>query len=470
MLRGLGGMALTLPILEAMLSPNGAHADDTDTPNRFLTCYSHTSLGGGADKTPNLYAPNTTGSDYDLEGRVATLPFERIKDEVTIVSNLEIPMKKDNGGVLPRAGLGDLFHGKPIQCQFAGVGLDNPAGTSTGARETMDVMLAREIGADTAFPRLHYGVSGMGGKGSSPTYAPASMGGAPRREVPQTALRDAWLELTGAYAPTDPEAAAERLRLLDERRSILDVVHQDRDRLVSRLGRADQIRLEQHFEHIRGLELKLADLAEAGAAECGLMEDPGPDPPIVISPSSSGGSSNKHSFEDLRAQVVMDLVYMAFSCDLSRVATITFIDSGLWVEELIGVTRTTHDITHNGPDKTLRLSQLFAWMHGHQATLIERMRDTPEGTGSMLDHVVMTSWHEGGHGRGPERNTENQTHSCENMCVMIAGRAGGLMPGQHIDAQGAHPGAVHVSALRALGVGGGLGDLREDEFLGELFA
>jgi hypothetical protein len=45
------------------------------------------------------------------------------------------------------------------------------------------------------------------------------------------------------------------------------------------------------------------------------------------------------------------------------------------------------------------------------------------------------------------------------MCALIAGRAGGLQPGQHVSAPGKHPANVIVSAMNAVGVEGGLGEV-----------
>ena len=40
------------------------------------------------------------------------------------------------------------------------------------------------------------------------------------------------------------------------------------------------------------------------------------------------------------------------------------------------------------------------------------------------------------------------------MILLVAGRAGGLMPGRHIASGGAHPGQVLVSAMQAAGRAG----------------
>jgi len=76
---------------------------------------------------------------------------------------------------------------------------------------------------------------------------------------------------------------------------------------------------------------------------------------------------------------------------------------------------------------------------------------------------------EGGHGLDTATAKQNSSHSTENMAALIAGRAGGLKPGKHAVAAGKQPANVLVSAMGAVGVGGGtLGEVSGN--IPELFA
>jgi hypothetical protein len=90
----------------------------------------------------------------------------------------------------------------------------------------------------------------------------------------------------------------------------------------------------------------------------------------------------------------------------------------------------------------------------HFAYLIGKLRDTPEGGGSLLDNVALVFLHEGGHGLDTATGERNSTHSTENMAALIAGRAGGLRGGLHVAATGKHPANVLITAMNAVGVGG----------------
>jgi hypothetical protein len=76
---------------------------------------------------------------------------------------------------------------------------------------------------------------------------------------------------------------------------------------------------------------------------------------------------------------------------------------------------------------------------------VAQLRDTPEGAGSLLDNTVLVFMPEGGWDDG-------DPHSGENMVTLIAGRAGGLKPGQHVATDGRHPASVLISAMNAAGV------------------
>jgi hypothetical protein len=92
----------------------------------------------------------------------------------------------------------------------------------------------------------------------------------------------------------------------------------------------------------------------------------------------------------------------------------------------------------------------------HFAYLLGKLRDTPEGTGRLLDSCAVLLLHEGGHGLDTATGKLNSTHSTENMACLIAGRAGGLKAGRHVVAKDKHPANVLITAMNAVGVAGNL--------------
>src|SRR5712692_3769732 len=99
----------------------------------------------------------------------------------------------------------------------------------------------------------------------------------------------------------------------------------------------------------------------------------------------------------------------------------------------------------------------------HFAYLVAKLRDTPEAGGSLLNNTTLVFLHEGGHGYDSSSGNRNSAHSTENMACLIAGRAGGLRPGQHVVASGMHPANVLVTAMKAVGYSGiSLGEVSGD--------
>jgi len=99
----------------------------------------------------------------------------------------------------------------------------------------------------------------------------------------------------------------------------------------------------------------------------------------------------------------------------------------------------------------MAVSRAIAWHVKHFSYLISKFRDAPEGNGKMIDNLAALFLLEGGHGYDPGGQKDNSSPSTENMACLLAGRAGGLKPGQHIATQGLHPANVVVSAMKAAG-------------------
>jgi hypothetical protein len=84
--------------------------------------------------------------------------------------------------------------------------------------------------------------------------------------------------------------------------------------------------------------------------------------------------------------------------------------------------------------------------------LLDKMKQTEEGAGTLLDNSAVIFMPEAGHGvQLNDAASVNQTHSVEKMVLLVGGRAGGLKPGRHIASAGAHPAQVLLSAMQAVG-------------------
>lgn len=465
-LRGLGGIAVGLPVLELMLDRHGeALAAGGGVPCRFFVGFHGQAMGGDGDPEPDRYRPSAFGANYDLKD--ATMPlgnYGDVRQEVSIISNLRIPYNNSGPGSWNNAfHLGAL---PPLLC-----GVSNPDDSSYCRGVTADQVVADAIGADTKFASgLQYQVQPSWYLTDSAPYGrdvisyksdgAGGVVGNPGQISPQAAFA----ALFQGFQPPDPADALAAQRELARRRSVLDLVHGDIDRLMPKLGAADKVRMQRHLDEIRDLEARLAAIGPAAGGECMMFADPGADPPIGGNNATNGGdgfdTNAGYSDEDTRARRFSDLVHMAFVCDLSRSVAMlyTMAQSHMSAYPFTNIPYDQHEVGHS-VGTTAAVSQILAWQLDQFAYLVAKLRDTPEGAGSVLDNTAMVLLYEAGHGLDPATGDPNRTHSTENMIVTTAGRAGGMVAGEHIDGGGLHPVNVLNTAMRAVGVDADLGEV-----------
>jgi hypothetical protein len=467
MLRGVGGAAITLPALDFMLDRRGiSHAQSATIPKRYVVCFGGQSLGGDGDPLHNDYVPNRLGQNYDLKSALA--PLASVQSEVSVVSGLSIPTA--NGGAVPSGGRRDDFHVSSLSPLLSGV--RSPTNTAS-AGPTSDQIVADAIAGTTAFKTLAYriqtewylSVSAPYGRDVI-SYKRNPSGGAPLPVSPVVSPKAAFDALFSNFTPPNDAAARARQEfLLRSRMSVLDLVDGKLQRLASnvQLGRADQERLMRHADEIRDLERQISTLPPSMTMTCQKLADPGADPSVGgaqgvdAAGNNTYGTNLGYSGEEQRARIFCDLVHMAVTCDLTRVVSFMFtmFQSHMNMFPLTGQKADLHEVGHNGDPNskgTLAVSKAIAWHMKHFAYLVAKLRDTPEGPGSLIDNTALVFLHEGGHGLDTATGKIDSTHSTENMACLIAGRAGGLKPGQHVAATGKHPANVLITAMNAAGV------------------
>jgi hypothetical protein len=342
---------------------------------------------------------------------------------------------------------------------------------------TSDQLVAAAIAGTTPFKSLVYriqaewylGVSAPYGRDMI-SYKANTSGGAPLPITPVVSPKMAFDALFNNFTPPNDAAAAARQDfLLRSRKSVLDVVGKNLQALTSntRLGRADQQRMSRHLDEIRDLERQISSVAPPMTATCQKLPSPGVDPALGGNQGVDAEGANTYatnlgySGEEERAKIFIDLVHMALTCDLTRVVSLQFtmFQSHLNMFPLTGHRCDLHEIGHGGDTSagmkgTLGVSKGIAWHMKHFATLLAKLRDTPEAGGSLLDNCGLVFLHEGGHGLDTATGKTNSSHSTENMACLIAGRAGGIKGGQHVVATGKHPANVLITAMNAVGVSG----------------
>lgn len=439
-LTGLGGATVALPFLEAML-PRGAWAAG-GAPTRYVGMF------GGVEQRDCV--PSGTGAGYTMPAGLESL--EPVRDLVSIVTNLVVPPA--GTGTPPAGGKANPHHGNIMMPLLTGWRSTNENyGVPTSA--TADQIVADLVGDDTHYRSLEYCAQPDGYRaGDAGIKTIMSYGAGGDARIPQRSPQLAWDSMFTNFTPSNPADLEAKQKVLERRLSVLDLVKARGDRLLQQVGTGDRHRLEQHFDEIRELEKRLADIPDTSGAGCMALPDPGTDPAQSNYGNTEHGGTTGYSDEDKRASVFVDLIHMALVCDLTRVATlvINFEQSVMSLEPLWGVAYEMHDVTHNDlPNRTVVWNGITSWQAGFFAKLVQKLADTPDATGgTMLDSTVLVHTNSGGPGG----------HGTSNMAMVVAGQPSILKMGEHIVAQnGGHPCQVFQTVLHACGIDQDFGEV-----------
>jgi hypothetical protein len=208
-----------------------------------------------------------------------------------------------------------------------------------------------------------------------------------------------------------PGTAEERLARMRADQSILDSVRGDVASLQRGLGARDRGRLNEYLDHVREIEARI-QRAERQAAE-GIKV---PDAPIGV----------PASFEE-HVGVLFELMAVAYEADLTRVFTFMMNrEASQVVFPNLGINEPWHHISHHGneAEKLASLVKINTWQIELFGRFLDRLRSTPDGDGSLLDHSLIL-WGSG--------MSDSNTHSALDVPLLLAGKASGRIAGdRHI--------------------------------------
>jgi hypothetical protein len=363
-----GGAALALPFLNGMSWAKGAA--DKELPKRMLVSY----FAYGA-YMPNgvngVSAENIPHHDWSwwpckdpgpLDFNNSSAPFEPLKDYVSYLRGLD----HSGGWTLGGHSSGDVF----------ATGADMTGHEKTN-NISIDQVAANAHGHKTRYASLVLGTEGgTGSYGRSKTLSHRG----PGRPIPSMHKpQDIFSRLFNPYAGKSIEQVRAGLK---REASILDVMMDHSRSLNSRLGREDQGKLEEYLESIRALEQRVERTSQ-------WTHTPLPD---VNTKGLNLEVSHKDPKEYVRC--MYDLIYLAFQTDSARFATLMLesehsSDSEMWnyATYVLGYKGATHDIAHKRPaDYSGKWDR---WRAEQHAYFLQRLRDTKEGDGNMLDRTVV---------------------------------------------------------------------------------
>jgi len=204
--------------------------------------------------------------------------------------------------------------------------------------------------------------------------------------------------LFGSNESTDPDLWRARRQ---EDRSILDGVTRKVGRLQRGLGPGDRAKLDQYLDAIRDVERRIHRAETQGERQLPAVDQPGGIPA---------------KFDD-HARLMFDLQVLAYQADLTRV--ITFMmghETSQRAYPEIGVPDAHHALSHHGgnADKIEKLIKVNIYHAQMFAYYLQKLASTPDGDGSLLDHVAII------YGSGM---SDGNTHNHHNLPTLVAGGA-----------------------------------------------
>ncbi|OQW46422.1 MAG: hypothetical protein A4S09_05480 [Proteobacteria bacterium SG_bin7] len=499
-IQGVGATWLGLPLLEVMLDNHGEAyaAGGGALPRRFVVMYCGLSSGSGGPfptdangkllKINDHFAPEKIGSAYDLKAALTPLSKYGVQNEVSVLSNMLLPSRNNSLSFNPGAGeVQGLFHTGIInELLYTGMrtkrGANGQAVVPSG--ESSDQIVAKMHAASgyAGIASLNYRIQAstyLNGGSSNISTSRVFKNGVLTTVPQEVSPKKAFDRLTTNFSSSDPATEALRASELAKRKSVLDLVKEQLGYYQKNLPSNDQRTLANWTDSIRTIEKDIVRVDQTTGGSCKKIPDPGADPAVggTFSYSAEDGignvtTNNGYANEVLRGKVFNDLIQMAFACDMSRTATImiTIPQCHMNTFPITGIAGACHGLTHGeggeGPKGQLSVAKFQAWNIDFFAQLVQKLKNTPEGSGTLIDNSALVYLPEGGLGDSIENSKPPLQyyidkklkvlvpHSGQNYNALVAGRAGGLNSGIHIKTNQDHPCRAVISAMKAVGVTG----------------
>lgn len=398
-LRGVGGLA-ALPLLDAMVPAFASAAGQPVVRTSFV--YFPNGM------IPNAWKPKGEGSSFEWS-RILE-PLAPFRDQALVLSGLDsreaLGIPGEAGGEHPRASGAFLTCVHPVVRSVTGR-FEPHVGVS------VDQIIAEEFGRHTQLASLELGIESGNEVGSCDGDSCLYNSTVSWRDAttPNPIENHPRAVFERLFGDTESTSQKERLARIREKRSILDFVTQDVDRLATGLGPSDREKLSQYLDSVRDVERRIQKAEEQSARELPTLDKPIGVPSLFTE----------------HAHLLFDLLVLAYQTDLTRVSSFMIgREMSTMALPEIGIPDPYHPLTHHqgDPTKIEKCTQVNVYHTQMFAYFLEKLRSIPDGDGSLLDHSIVVFG--GGLGDG-------NMHLPTDLPVVVAGGAGGkIKGGRHI--------------------------------------
>src|SRR5580693_4425132 len=393
-LRGVGA-SIALPLLDSMIPARTALAATAANPT-LRAGFVYIPMGAQMPQWTPI------GDQPGFKYSRILKPLEPFRDRVTVVSGTSLIA--ENGHTLSNAMW--LNGTKPAH------------GTEILSGTTIDQIVAEKIGQETSFPSLeiatedHASELGSCGGDYECSYMNTISWRTPTTPNPmELNPRVLFERMFGG----DGSTATQRVARLRDDLSILDGVTQSINDLSKGLDAKDKSRLGDYMENLREIERRIAKVEKQNSESTELG-----------APNAPAGIPD--SFEE-HATLLYDLWAIAFQADITRVVTFMLArELSTRTYPQIGVPDGHHPVSHhqNVLERIDQHAKINTYHVGLFANFLDKLRKTPDGNGTLLDHSMIL------YGSGM---SNGNVHSHDILPALIAGNAAGRLTGnRHVKA------------------------------------
>src|SRR5947208_10944879 len=434
-LRGMGA-TVALPFLDAMVPSGGflsKRATAATADRTRLICIEEVhGLAGcnnwGASKF--LYAPETTGRDFTI---VADNPLTTVaahRDAMTIISNTDV--RNAEALNLPEIG-GDHFRSSAVFLTQSHPKQTN--GSDLFAGTSLDQMYAKRFGQATPMPSMQFCIENLDQAGGctynySCAYTDTISWASPNEPLPM--IRDPRVAFDMLFG--SGSSAEDRAARRDTRRSILDWIGGEVERVRRQLGNGDRTRLDRYLENVREIERRIQAVEAQNRS--------GEKRELPEAPAGVPDSFTEHM------KLLLDIQVLALQTDMTRIISFKIgRDAQNRVFPESGSTQPFHPASHHGnrEERIMEFNKICRFRVGQLPYFLEKMKNTMDGDASLLDKTMII-W-------GSPMADPN-IHNHRRCPLMLLGHANGHLKGHlHLKAADGTPMAnVMLALLHQLGL------------------
>jgi hypothetical protein len=392
-LRGAGAV-VALPFLDAMIPALSRRARAAAKPvHRFQAFYVPNGMA------MEYWSPKGVGKAFALSPILE--PLATFRDQMLVLSGIKANWNYIHAGA-SGSFLTGVAHGGRNEVEIV-------------ADVSMDQLLARHFARETQVASLELAIDLPANAGActgnlSCVYTHTLSWKSPTQPLPmEWNPRAVFEKLFGDSGSTERAAREARLR---QHKSILDSVAAKLADIKKDLGPGDRVKIDDYAEAIRDVERRVHKAEVQSGVPLPALEQPQGAPPV---------------FEDHLA-LMLDLQLLAFQSDLTRV--ISFMmgkEQSARPYPQIGVPEAHHPLSHhnNVPELIAQMSKINRYHTQLFSQYLAKLRATPDGDGSLLDHVTIL------YGSGISNSTR---HSGDNLpLLLLGGGAGRWKGGRHLN-------------------------------------